>query len=223
MRAQLSFFSTALTVALGVAPSARAESLCFNFEKKYEVTPLREAPRGAEDTSELGVMPDKATYWAAHRGEVALPIEKVLRLLWQHEVVRDSSVVEATFQALDPGRYVLRQKIRQVAKRFIFTAEWVEDWAAAVTEGTPEAPQTVVVSSQKTEGTSHIQHLCSNIVLRRVPKGTEMSLYQEAKITRRSAETILETLKRKLSRFRALQNSASASSGSASKEVSATQ
>ena len=211
MHSTLSNFSAMLTmVLLLIAVSARAESLCYDFAKKHEVSPLKEAPRGSQDVEQVGVMPDQSTHWATLRGDVSLPLEKVLALFRQHEVLRDPSVNEVTVETLSPGPYLFRQSVRQVAKRFVFKVSWLEDWAASVTEGTPDSPKTVVILYQKTEGTSHMQHYCASSVLRRTEKGTDVSMYQEGRITRRAGQAMLESMKLNLQRIRAAGDSKSA-------------
>lgn len=206
MHSTFSNFSSMLTMSfLLTAASTRAESLCYDFAKKHEVTPLKEAPApsGPQDSEQFGVKPDESTHWAALRGEVTAPLEKVLALFRQHEVLRDPSVNEVTVETLTPGPYLFRQSVRQVAKRFVFKVSWLEDWAASVTEGTPESPKTVVILYQKTEGTTHMQHYCASSVLRRTEQGTDVSLYQEGRITRRAGPAMLESMKLNLQRIRA--------------------
>lgn len=196
--------AVAALLALTVTPSAAAAepSLCFDFDKKYEASPIKEAPRGTADTQQTGMLPDALTQWATVRGEVPLAIERVLRLLQEQQVVRDPSVVEMTLETRNPGPYLFRQLKRQTAKRFIFTASWQEEWVYALTEGTRSAPNTVVVSYQKFEGTSHMAHYCGSIVLRRTDHGTDVSWYREARITRRSAQAEIDAMKRYLQRLR---------------------
>lgn len=191
-------------VFLGAMPRAFAadQSTCWDFDKNFVVTPLNEAPRGTSDVERTGTLPDETTQWAMLRGDVQLPIEKVMELIASQQIIRDWSVVELTVERQAPGPYLLRQLKRQTAKRFIFTVKWLEEWAYAVTEGTAAAPKTILISFQKTEGTAHMAHYCANVVLRRTATGTDVSMYNQARCTRRSADAELEAEKVYMQRLR---------------------
>ena len=54
----------------------------------------------------------------------------------------------------------------------------------------------IVISYEKTEGTSHIQHLCGSYVLQRTADDkSDVFIYEEAKADRRSQKDTLDGLK----------------------------
>src|SRR6185295_3486254 len=66
---------------------------------------------------------------------------------------------------------------------------WTEEWGYSLVEGTREAPRKIVVSYQKIAGTRHIEHQCGSYVLQAHDQATtDLSLYEEIKADRRSAE-----------------------------------
>lgn len=192
-----------LGLMLGLAGSASAsDALCFDFSKTVVTTPLKEAAPGPGDVAEQGVGPNN-TPWAALRAEVALPIEKVLERMLDHETTRDPVNKELTVERLPSGLYLARHRVRLLVKVFFYDIRWGEDWAYAVAAGTAAKPDTVVISFQKIEGTSHIQRFCGSFVLRRTPKGTEVSQYQEGRITRRVPQEMADSQQMVLRRLRA--------------------
>ena len=72
-----------------------------------------------------------------------------------------------------------------------------------VLAGTPAKPERLVVSYEKIEGTSHIEHLCGSMVLRKLGAGsTDVYLYEEAKATQRSPEDTLNGMRGTLEALR---------------------
>jgi hypothetical protein len=177
--------------------------VCFDFSHQV-LAAIREVapnPKGG-DSEEIGTLPDN-TRWAALRGQVDHPIEKVLEHLLEHEVMRDPRNTSVEITKMAPGPYLARHRVNVLVKMLFMKVTWVEDWVFALAEGTLEKPDKIVMSYQKTEGTSHIARFCDSLVLRRTPTGTEVSHYQEGRITGRSSQAMLEFLKLVLTRLRA--------------------
>ena len=79
---------------------------------------------------------------------------------------------------------------------FFLTLEWDEDWSTVIKEGTADAPKAALVMYQKTNGTSHIEHFCGNILLERISDAaTGIHLVEEIKADRRSPEDVLNGLR----------------------------
>lgn len=192
-------------LGLVVAAPASAVGPCFDFSAKV-TAPLREAARakGEGDATEQGTREDH-TVWAALRGEVRQPLGKVLERLLNHETTRDPSVDELRVEKLEAAQYLALHRVRSLVKPFLFVeVRWTEEWGYALAKGTAAEPEEVVISYQKTEGTSHMEHFCGSIVLRRAgAEATDVSQYEEARITGRSAQATVDGLAMVLKRLRA--------------------
>ena len=180
---------------------AAEEAPCFDFRTKV-TQPLKELPKGPGDVSQNGTTADRV-YWAAARGEVQKPIEKVLAKLLDHETTRDTTISQVVVEPQEKGIYLARHKVQLTVKVLFMYIRWTEDWAYALVDGTPEAPNTIVISYQKTEGTQHMSNFCDSMVLRRTPTGTDVSQYQQGRVTGRSPQAMQEFLKTVLQRLRA--------------------
>ena len=86
--------------------------------------------------------------------------------------------------------YLWVRKMNLVVKPVFFvTVEWDEQWAMAVREGTPLQPKSLIVYYQKVAGTSHLEHLCGNIVVNFIDaKTSDVYLYEEVKASHWSSE-----------------------------------
>ena len=100
----------------------------------------------------------------------------------------------------------MRQKVDYTINPFLFIhLKWTEDWAFSLTRGTLAQPEQITTFYQKSEGTSHIQHLCGAIVLQKKNDAhTDVFIYEEAKATGRSegdtlrgVEATIVTLRRR--------------------------
>jgi hypothetical protein len=78
---------------------------------------------------------------------------------------------------------------------FFITIEWSEEWGFALKQGTVDKPEAIVISYQKTEGTSHIKHLCGNIYLQSLSAtSTGVFIYEEVQADRRTSKDVLNGL-----------------------------
>jgi hypothetical protein len=131
--------------------------------------------------------------WAAGRAVLDVPVESVLSRLLDHRNVKDMTRTTLTTTVLDRPGYIAFHLVDVVVTlRALFlkvTVPWTEAWAYALVDGAPQAPRRVVVSYQKIAGTGHIEHQCGSYVLQARDDGTtDLSLYEEVKADRRSAE-----------------------------------
>ena len=180
-----------LVLAAGGAPPAgRMETPCFDLSQPVTKS-LVEAPVGASpgDQGDAGETQD-GRVWARLRGRVAKPIERVLAMLQDHQLMRDPSIDDLTVERRERGPHLARLRVHSVVKPFLVgRVEWTDEWAYTLVAGTPEAPRTIVVAYQKIAGTRAIAHFCGNVVLRRLDAATtEVYQYEEAKITGRSPQ-----------------------------------
>lgn len=164
---------------------------CFDFSTRIS-DPLH-APVTANQSGKL----PKGYDWAAVTGTVNQPIEAVLKDLIAHGTTKSSRVNKMNIKNLDDPRYLAKQEVQFEVDPFPFVSvKWKEIWAFNLTQGPAEHPEKIVISYEKVEGTSHIEHLCGNYVLERAPDNkTGVSIYEEGKSTGRSEKDTLDGLK----------------------------
>ena len=179
--------------------TAAASGPCFNFETKI-VKPLR-APIAlvqGVDAADKGTMDEGAEgrNWAVVRAKVDKSLDTVYQLLLDHKTTSSPRVAEMTVEKIESPSYLQLEQVKFLIKPFLFVrVRWTEEWGFALAEGTRESPREIVISYEKTEGTSHIEHLCGNMVLRKLTdKSTDVFLYEEAKATNRKATDTLNGL-----------------------------
>lgn len=174
---------------------ALAVGRCYDFSQKV-VTPRRALPPDAlgRELQRAGTS-SSGFIWAEVRGEVKKPIRKVLELLIDHENTRADSD-EAIATPVKSEAYLALQEVKfRTSPIPLLTLRWTEEWAFALSRGTPAEPEEIVVSYEKTEGTSFIEHMCGSIVVRRTGETTtEVFWFEEAKIPHRSAEDTRDTI-----------------------------
>ncbi len=190
-------------VFFGFGPLALATegaSACFDFSKKV-ADPLRTAPAWKsdrrEDVSGRGKVtrhepgkPKSGYVWGQARGVVRKPIRELLNLLLDHNTTKSSKIREINFSKSSDENYFARHVITfEVTALIFFSAEWTEEWGYAITRGSGMAPERVVISYQKTAGTSHIEHLCGSIVLEMIDANTtDVYAYEEVNANQRNDE-----------------------------------
>lgn len=174
-------------------PAADARSACFDFDAPV-VGPLRPPIPLLDDRDNtvFGTYPGGVA-WAAGRALVRAPIESVYAKLLDHRNVKDMAKTTIVTTLLERPGYLefhhVDVAVRVRALFFVFKLEWTEAWAYRLAEGTREAPRKIVVSYEKIAGTRHIERQCGSYVLEaRDPASTDLSLYDEIKAKRRSAE-----------------------------------
>ncbi|MBI3557563.1 MAG: hypothetical protein HY074_14975 [Deltaproteobacteria bacterium] len=182
--------------SLLIASSAPAATSCFDFETKI-VKPLH-APiplvAGADKT-ESGETTGGLN-WGALRAAVNKPVSVLYRLLLDHHTTASSRIDEMKVEKITSPSYLNLERVSFLIKPFLFVkVRWTEEWGFALVQGTAADPEELVVSYQKTEGTSHIEHLCGNMVLRKLTdKSTDVFLYEEAKATGRKPKDTMDGL-----------------------------
>jgi hypothetical protein len=200
-----------LVVALAAAGFAwgtpsRAEARCFDFAGKV-VTPLK-APIPAAQKGDAYSAGEKGDglIWTQLRGTIAKPATRVLALLLNHDTMRDPEVDDMQVKKQTSPLYVARHAVAYEVRPFpMVKIRWTEEWAYAAAEGPAEAPTAWVISYEKTEGTSHIEHFCGNIVLRRLSDTqTDMYQYEESKIDRHDQADQTKGLRELLAKLRKL-------------------
>ena len=182
-----------LTVAVVLPTTAVAR--CFDFSQKV-VNPLRTVPP-LEKGRELreGGKSAAGRAWVGFRSQLPQPISRVLQLLLDHRYTKGEAD-EAIATPRKSEHYLALQdvKFRTTPIPLVYL-RWTEEWAYALSRGTPEAPEEIVITYEKTEGTNFIEHMCGSIVVRRTDEGaTDVYWFEEAKVTQRSADDMQATL-----------------------------
>lgn len=169
------------------ALAAVPESGCFDLASSEDVKPLQLTT--ARQSGSSGDLADGGS-WASERAVVRRPLGEIVAELKSHERTKSGRVAEMRISDIADPRYFLRQSVHFEVHPFPFVnIEWNEDWAFELTAGTAANPERVIVAYQKADGTSHISHLCGSYVLaRKGDASTEISLYEEARATRRSRQ-----------------------------------
>lgn len=206
-------FTLVLVVIIGSFPSidSCAASGCFDFSK-----PITNVLRPARNTSKIEqsgkVSPSespsksKDEYWATVQGPVSAPLKSIYAFLSDRNSTKSSRVDEMHVDIEQDPQFLLKQVVHNEVDPFPFiTVKWSEEWAFSLLEGTPEDPKKILISYEKIEGTSHIKHLCGNILITSELDASKshVFLYEEAEATGRSQDDTLKGLKGTLEAIRA--------------------
>ena len=193
MGIQVIFFSLFL-----VAPLSQAATRpCFNFSKKITKPLVVLSELGSENvvfgklpTSVDPVGPPDGTTWSRVIGVVEKPLDRVLNLLLDHNTTKSPKVDEMAVEVAQNPDYIAQHFVDFTIKPFLFiTVKWREQWGYELLTGTLTQPQEVLISYEKVSGTTHIEHLCGSVVLRKLDSNrTEVLQYERAKATSRSPE-----------------------------------
>lgn len=186
-----------ILVGVVVVPTP-ALAKCFDFNAKT-VKPLH-AVTDKPDSGKL----ETGQVWASTQSLIDKPIGQILKLLLDHNNTRSPRINEMDVEQLKDPNYLAHHLVKFVIKPFLFiNIRWTEEWAYAIAAGTEENPSEVVVSYEKIDGTSHIEHLCGSIVLRKLGDAqTKVFLYEQAKATQRTAEDTLKGIEGTLKSLR---------------------
>lgn len=162
---------------------------CFDFNKQI-TQPLRE-PLSLSKTGDATENGQKnGIDWGAARGIVKKPILEVYKKLLDHRTVKDMGRTRLLTKQIKRPGYLDFHRVDVTVRVFgPITVSWVEEWGYHLAEGTPELPTKIVISYQKVEGTSYIQHQCGSFVLKaQDAKSTDVFLYEQVKASHRDAE-----------------------------------
>jgi hypothetical protein len=215
MLVQLFFELIFFTLILDFAPvGIAAEQSCFDFATRV-VYPLKERafiplpPRsGNGEPGNIAIRSGKMPSgigWGAVRGEVKKSLNDLIKNLREHESTKSPRVSKMEITPIEDPKYLLRQNVAFEVDPFpLMSVKWTEVWVFSLLQGEPEDPQMVLVSYQKSEGTSYIRHLCGNYQLeKRSPDVTDVYIYEEADATSRSEQDTVNDIRRTLEAFRA--------------------
>lgn len=183
---------------------------CFDFSRTIN-EPLRLVKElqllkdgDTQSTGEVSNLP--GVHWGAVRGKVSKSVDSLVRLLEDHNTTKSPKIEEMKVHEIPDEHYFGRNTVEFHLNPFpLIHIEWKEEWAYYVAQDSNHAPESAVISYQKVEGTSHIEHLCGSIVLKRItPTVTDVYQYEEVKASRRSPEDTVAGLQGTLKTLRTL-------------------
>jgi hypothetical protein len=183
-----------LTASTGFGGDQKPGAICYDFSKAINEPLSKPIPLlKDEDNFETGAAPYDVI-WAAARGIVNLPVSKITPWLLDHSEWKDLSRTKLTLEKIPSPHYFELHRLSVDANVFAFIwLHWVEEWGYRVLKGTNAAPQALLVSYQKVEGTSHITRLCGSVLVQSMGKNkSDVSFYEEAKADRYEAHNIRE-------------------------------
>ncbi|MEW6058433.1 MAG: hypothetical protein AB1540_17670 [Bdellovibrionota bacterium] len=177
---------------------------CFNFQEKI-AKPLPWAEEVLNDRKNVEAHGKREhVVWASVRGTVEKPLKEVLELLFDPEIIKGEGVNETKIDSrIETPLFLRRQIVQNRAGPFIHRVRWKEDWVFSLISGKSDKPEQILVSYQKSEGTSFIKQLCGNIVLRKLEGNrTDVFQYEQVNAKGHSSEDSLKSIKKVLERLR---------------------
>jgi hypothetical protein len=183
-----------LVSILFLSQSALARANCFDLSHASVVL-LKSPPKSfslKSDPADSGT-DDKNNDWGQISGVVNKSISDLYQKLLDPRTIRNGDNTHVDVATVDTKDF-LKKIIEKIVIKPVFfvTVEWSEEWGFGLKKGTADKPEEIVVSYQKSEGTSHIKHLCGNILLQSLgPKSTGVFIYEEVQADRRSSDDVL--------------------------------
>jgi hypothetical protein len=215
--------SASPTVTASASPTASATPepriRCFNIDQKI-LGPLEPEPKTftkatktpapiTEDVSDHGQRQregfDFKIDYAWVSGRVDRPAREIFEALFNPRVIRDKDDTKIEVTDLPAGPHLKhQQQAIRIKPVFFLSISWTEDWIFSVLKGTPEAPKETLVSYEKIEGSSHIKHICGNVLIQSLtPKQSKVYIYEELNAAQRDSEDTLRGVKGTLANLRA--------------------
>ena len=199
-------FALVLVVIIGCLSASEpcAASGCFDFSKSITgvLRPARNTTK-PEQSGKVSSVDDE--YWATVQGSVSVPIKVIYAYLSDRNSTKSSRVDEMHVDIEQDPNFLLKQVVHNEVDPFPFvTVKWTEEWALSLLDGTFGDPKKILVSYEKIDGTSHIKHLCGNILITADSDSSKshVFLYEEAEATGRSQEDTVKGLKGTLESIR---------------------
>lgn len=178
-------------------------AVCFKFDHKMTL-PLQ-PPMALKDSdiSELG-SGKNGVQWGALRGVVKRPIAALLKSFEDPYLTKNRKNTKITKKISKSPHYLWIRKMHlEVKPIFFVTIEWDEEWAVALREGTEMEPKSFIVYYQKVAGTSHLEHLCGNILVTARDKDhCDVYLYEEVRASHWTNEDAVKNFQVVLKIFR---------------------
>jgi hypothetical protein len=188
-----------LLLAIPAFGGSSVASPCFDLNQP-NVTLLQPPPATfpeiGKESESFGKNEKTGFDWAIASGRVNKPLSFILEKLLDPMTTRDREITEVEMSRIEVKGAIQKQHLKiKVKPIFFLTLDWEEDWLYTIKKGKPGKMESVVISYQKTSGTSHIEHFCGNILIQRIKPGISgVFLTEEIKADRRSAEDVYRGL-----------------------------
>jgi hypothetical protein len=181
------------------AEEPASRPLCFDLSRKNVrllAPPPSHFPPPGSELLEHGTEKITGLDWGRVAGTVKRPIDRVNALLLEPLFTRNPKHTTVTRLPLSENGSLNRYRVKITVKPIFFlTLEWEEEWTHALIEGTAEAPKSILISYQKTAGTSHIRHFCGNILIKALsPDSSGVYLVEHIDADRRDSEEVMNGL-----------------------------
>jgi hypothetical protein len=175
---------------------------CFNFKAK--IHPLHAFPKTFPEGSDPAEGEPGHPDWGSVTGVVKKPLAELYKLLLNPRTIRDDEDMKITITQTPSENFLnLYDQALHIKPAFFLTLDWTETWGFSLEEGTKQNPKAILISYEKTAGTSHIRRFCGNYLLRAIsPTETGVYLYQELDADRHDYKDILKDLKGTLETLR---------------------
>ncbi len=166
---------------------------CFDFSKKV-TEPLKE-PIVLNETIDTSIsgQTQSGVRWGSARGVVRKPIASAIERLLDPKTIKGPENRGVSIEKMQRPGYFAFRSVEMTVRPFLFISiSWKEEWAYSLLRGTDAAPERILISYQKTEGTSHIERFCGSILVSKIDQNrTDLFFYEEIKAARRSPEDII--------------------------------
>ena len=187
--------NAAAVIATMVAPLA-VRAGCFDFSKRVAEPLTAPAPLNSgvgSGVKEASGSLNDGRVWASAQGVINHSAEDLLQDLLTHRPTRAGAAKEMTVKTVGDAKNDLQQTAEFKINPFpLVTVKWLEHWTYNALKGSLKDPEIVVVAYEKTEGTSHIKHLCGTLKLEKMSAAeTRVTLYEEVRATRRTEKDTL--------------------------------
>ncbi len=152
-------------------------------------------------TSTVGkkTIPSNQLVWAKAQGNLNIPFDRVFDKLKDHKMTAGEDISE--FEVTVIKKDLIEDRFEHHDVHFIvkpfpfFTVEWDEAWNYDLQEGTKKDPIKILISYEKISGTTHIKHLCGNILISKVSDSvTDVFMYEEVNATQRNEKDTEKSL-----------------------------
>ena len=203
MKPHILFFFLTVLFNLTHSPSLQAIETtqpCFDFNQK-ELKTLIELPSNLNFEKDIESTGHSEFDWATKGGIVEKPILGLYQKLLDPSTIRNDPKTKIELKEIENKNFIKTQNIHIHSRPvFFLTLDWNEQWGFQLKEGTETNPEAILISYQKTEGTSYIKTLCGNIFLKALtdskskqPK-TSVFFYERVNATRRNEKDILNNI-----------------------------
>lgn len=133
--------------------------------------------------------------WGQGGGCIFRPIREAWGVTHNLKAVLWDDVTEFSFNRLNPIPGATHTYQLTYTVRDILTVRWVMDWHHAVTRGTPEKPQQLIVNYRKVSGTRFIPYWEGTVALEELEPGvTAFAMRNQIKAERTSPQDAGDTI-----------------------------